>query len=535
MEGRDGQGVGKVGARGRELAACSARYALRRERAAGDEGAEEASDDDEWEALFEARVACTGPEFAALCERLGLPADDTRVPLRLTLLAPDEYPDCPPIDAALAESPLRERLPATAVEAAEAALASEAEAAAGGARALRGVLRWAENYLGECLLTALGPEALTGSASDAGSGAQPLGDEIGRRARSRPSPSAESAVLSGSDFVVNLDNLSMYNVDAAECSSARVQLSCGGCAAGGAEASLLLGSGGGAAVWRGACDRCGSKVDVSAGAAVMHEASNRLVRFDVSNKWLPRKLAGVVLGAACSGCCSPAAFRFDPSAGNTAVVRCKRCHTELCIKYSRALIEEYACGSGSAVGTAGSVGADRGGRGGTQPGDGSGGDGARGSFKLTKGAPLPAAGVCSHYRHSHRWFRFPCCGGLYPCDVCHELTASASEKCLMSPRASRQVCGFCSHEQQVSPSCRNCGEVLTGGGAVGKAHTRFWEGGHGERNQALMSRKDQRKYKGQAKHSSKGKTQSAKASRVGATRSSRAKGANATAREGTND
>ena len=64
----------------------------------------------------------------------------------------------------------------------------------------------------------------------------------------------------------------------------------------------------------------------------------------------------------------------------------------------------------------------------------------------------------------------------------------------MSPRASRQVCGFCSHEQQVSPTCRNCGEVLTGGGTVGKAHTRFWEGGHGERNQALMSRKDQRKY-----------------------------------------
>lgn len=31
---------------------------------------------------------------------------------------------------------------------------------------------------------------------------------------------------------------------------------------------------------------------------------------------------------------------------------------------------------------------------------------------LKVGEPLPAFGTCKHYRHSYRWLRFPCCGGL---------------------------------------------------------------------------------------------------------------------------
>ena len=35
--------------------------------------------------------------------------------------------------------------------------------------------------------------------------------------------------------------------------------------------------------------------------------------------------------------------------------------------------------------------------------------------KLQPGEPLPHAGACRHYRHSHRWLRFPCCGYRFPC------------------------------------------------------------------------------------------------------------------------
>ena len=39
---------------------------------------------------------------------------------------------------------------------------------------------------------------------------------------------------------------------------------------------------------------------------------------------------------------------------------------------------------------------------------------------IEPGKPLPANGTCKHYGKSYRWFRFPCCGRVYPCDVCHE-------------------------------------------------------------------------------------------------------------------
>lgn len=36
---------------------------------------------------------------------------------------------------------------------------------------------------------------------------------------------------------------------------------------------------------------------------------------------------------------------------------------------------------------------------------------------IQEGQPLPNTGTCLHYRHSHRWLRFPCCGQRFPCDL----------------------------------------------------------------------------------------------------------------------
>jgi uncharacterized CHY-type Zn-finger protein len=107
---------------------------------------------------------------------------------------------------------------------------------------------------------------------------------------------------------------------------------------------------------------------------------------------------------------------------------------------------------------------------------------------IVTGTPLPDFGICSHYRKSRRWFRFSCCGKVYPCDRCHDEQADPKHP---NEHANRMLCGFCSREQNFRPEdCGACGHILTGRRGGG-----FWEGGKGTRDKVKMSRKDPRKYK----------------------------------------
>ncbi|CAD6198531.1 unnamed protein product [Caenorhabditis auriculariae] len=63
---------------------------------------------------------------------------------------------------------------------------------------------------------------------------------------------------------------------------------------------------------------------------------------------------------------------------------------------------------------------------------------------LTEGGCLPAMGTCKHYKKSYRWFRFPCCGRLFPCDICHQVSVNNEHEMKL---ANRIVCGHCSREQ----------------------------------------------------------------------------------------
>ena len=110
---------------------------------------------------------------------------------------------------------------------------------------------------------------------------------------------------------------------------------------------------------------------------------------------------------------------------------------------------------------------------------------------LTIGQPLPEFGTCKHYKKSFRWLRFPCCGKVFPCDTCHDEATTDGHK---SVWATRMICGHCSREAVFSNSKCVCGNHPTD-----QRHTTYWEGGKGSRNQATMSRKDSRKYKGQNK------------------------------------
>lgn len=117
---------------------------------------------------------------------------------------------------------------------------------------------------------------------------------------------------------------------------------------------------------------------------------------------------------------------------------------------------------------------------------------------LSVGTPLPQNGACEHYKKSFRWYRFPCCGQAFPCDECHAKDPVAKNHPV--EWATRFICGFCSREQSINiKECPECGKDTS---ASGRKFTSFWEGGKGTRNQALMNRKDSKKYKNYSTNSS---------------------------------
>lgn len=112
-------------------------------------------------------------------------------------------------------------------------------------------------------------------------------------------------------------------------------------------------------------------------------------------------------------------------------------------------------------------------------------------FRLTaNSAELPDNGICQHYKHSYKWFRFSCCYKVYACFHCH----STSESCV-APAIDKLICGFCSLEQyDEALRCSRCHELLVKGEG-----TNYWEGGKGQTNKALLSSKDKHKYTGMNK------------------------------------
>lgn len=120
------------------------------------------------------------------------------------------------------------------------------------------------------------------------------------------------------------------------------------------------------------------------------------------------------------------------------------------------------------------------------------------------GQPLPNKGVCEHYRHSFRWFRFQCCGKAFPCDVCHDSSDCAQAN--LGKIASRMICGLCSKEQSSAVKQCVCGNEV----GRKKTLTSHWEGGTGCRDLSKMSVADKKKFRGL------NKTESKKQTRVGA-------------------
>ena len=120
---------------------------------------------------------------------------------------------------------------------------------------------------------------------------------------------------------------------------------------------------------------------------------------------------------------------------------------------------------------------------------------------ISKGDPLPRNGICAHYKRSFRWFRFPCCGKIFPCDVCHEDNNKDGHEMQW---ATKMICGYCSKEQQYSQKPCSCGKSL-----IGKTNA-FWNAGKGMRDQSKMDRNERKKYAGLTKTTSNKKRNSQK-------------------------
>ena len=65
-------------------------------------------------------------------------------------------------------------------------------------------------------------------------------------------------------------------------------------------------------------------------------------------------------------------------------------------------------------------------------------------------------GLANIMRKSYRWYRFPCCGGAYPCPICHAESGNCKQTDIL---ANQMICGKCSYQMAYSDSkpCRKCG------------------------------------------------------------------------------
>ncbi|SPO04969.1 uncharacterized protein DNG_07654 [Cephalotrichum gorgonifer] len=212
------------------------------------------------------------------------------------------------------------------------------------------------------------------------------------------------------------------------------------------------------------CTKCAHPFAASFAQEPVHQHSARAGLVDVGGCTITDLLPSTFVPM-CGGCSVPAAG-LSAVRGDSATNVCRGCHARFTLKIPE--VKFLRVSPGTLAPSAGPA------RTKTE------------RLGLRAGEPLPERGTCGHYRKSHRWFRFSCCGRVYPCDKCHdEAEGHANEW------ASRMICGLCSREQRYAvEACGFCGRSV-----VGRKGHGFWEGGRGTRDRTLMSRKDGRKYK----------------------------------------
>ncbi|XP_023278385.1 uncharacterized protein LOC111667049 isoform X1 [Seriola lalandi dorsalis] len=215
------------------------------------------------------------------------------------------------------------------------------------------------------------------------------------------------------------------------------------------------------------CEKCNASINAAFRPCMLHHYSDILGYLDLHNA-APADLVlqdcDLVLG--CLSCSKECPVQ-NLSYGQTKEFNCEHCHSKLSI-LAESTRFQYIQPRTNKIGS------------------------STVNYKtvrdpaVQKGKPLPEKGTCKHYKQSHRWLRFPCCGRAYPCDVCHD-----EDQDHPMELATRMICGYCAKEQPYGngKSCISCGSMMTRG-----ARSSHWEGGLGCRNKVKMSRNDRQKY-----------------------------------------
>lgn len=217
------------------------------------------------------------------------------------------------------------------------------------------------------------------------------------------------------------------------------------------------------------CEKCNASIDAAFRPCMLHHYSDILGYLDLHNA-APADLVlqDCDLTVGCLSCSQESPVQ-SVSYGQTKESNCEHCHSKLSILAESARFQ-YIPPRANKTGP------------------------STGAFNyktirdpaVQKGKPLPEKGVCKHYKQSHRWLRFPCCGRAYPCDVCHD-----EDQDHPMELAIRMICGYCAKEQPYGNGkpCISCGSMMTRG-----TRTSHWEGGLGCRSKVKMSRNDRHKY-----------------------------------------
>jgi len=356
-------------------------------------------------------------------------------------------------------------------------LAVEAGRLCGQRNALRALLAFAADHAGHLAIDDEGDtdESEAEEEDDEESASEDDEDAF------RPSAGAVDGASDAGALAMSLSGLELTRIDCLEPATALLACRCLRC-------SAIF-----EATWRaeaqpaGTCAACSAPWRLAVRPRLAHAASPVVASLLADGCAVFEALRfDVVVG--CGDCGASGALRGvareQPTSRN-----CARCHVQLVLRFSAVA---FTAAAGSAKPQQPRHAGPRSGP--AAPAGGGVAAGARGG--LTPGAPLPALGACRHYAHSHRWLRFPCCGRLFPCDVCHELAPALSDRCAIAPWCSKMVCGFCSREQPaagIDGRCCACGRRVAGGAGVTAAAgsrpgSHHWEGGRGCRDRTRLSR-----------------------------------------------
>ncbi|XP_008309205.1 uncharacterized protein LOC103379434 isoform X2 [Cynoglossus semilaevis] len=215
------------------------------------------------------------------------------------------------------------------------------------------------------------------------------------------------------------------------------------------------------------CEKCSSSISAAFRPCMLHHYCDVLGYLDLHNV-VPSDLVlqDCELIVGCLSCSQDTLLQ-NLSYGQTRELNCEHCHSKLSVQ-AESIKFHYLQPHSNKTGT------------------------STVNYKMfrdpavQKGKPLPDKGTCKHYKQSHRWLRFPCCGRAYACDACHD-----EDQDHPMELATRMLCGYCAKEQPYNNGkpCVSCGSMLTRG-----ARTSHWEGGQGCRNKVKMARNDRHKY-----------------------------------------